>query len=154
MIPITSRGRVEMPGGSWTNKMGGEFQEGDTTTKFFFGGRADIKELGGHLRIFFKDIALTRRPFVVTDAQMLVFRERYKEERKKRREAYQIENAEDSSDDEDDVKLERENRAINGMINEEKNMPLIVPKLTLFLTAKKPKSRMVDVHKTGPSNLV
>jgi len=150
MIPITSRGRVEMPGGSWTNKMGGEFQEGDSATKFFFEGRADIKELGGHLKIFFKDIAIIKRPFVVTEALMTSFREQYNDERKKRRAAaYGEDNAEDSSDDEDEVKLEKENKAIHYMIQDEKNKPLFIPKLSLFLTAKKPKTRMVDAHKTG-----
>ncbi len=140
-----------MPGGSWTNKLGGEFQEGDTATKFFFEGRADIKELGGHLKIFFKDVSIIKRPFILTENHMTTFKDQYiKDRRERRTRIYGAENADDSSDDDDeDLKQAKETKAINFMIQDEKNKPMFIPKLSLFLTTKKPKSRMVDAHKTG-----
>ena len=138
-----------MPGGSWTNKLGGEFQDGDASTTFFFEGRADIKELGGHLRIFFKDIAVIKRPMEVPEARKAEMLENYRKERKeKRRQAYGPD-ADSSSDEEEDAKKEREEREINMLIQEEKEKPVVMPKICIYLTTKKPKTRMVDAHKTG-----
>ena len=68
MIPIISEKRTISSDGLWSNKMCGSFEEGDSSlTKFIIEGHADIKELGGHLRIFFKEVHIRKRPFILTD---------------------------------------------------------------------------------------
>lgn len=93
-----------------------------TTTGFFVEGKIEIKELGGHLKSFFRSIKLTART---------------------------IENKPDAKNDSDD-----DSDSDDG---KDKPVPetvttveeLVIPKLHVFLTTKKPKKRMVDAHKTG-----
>ena len=155
MIPLICKARTETIEGKWTNKMGGAMEEGDPTiTKFYFEGRADIKELGGHLRIFFKDIIIKPRLFVLTEllrAKLLT--DFYEERKKKRLAAYNFNPAialeESDSDEEEDVKKQKEEKILEELVAVEKSKPLELPKFSLYLTSKKPKVRMVDAHTHG-----
>ena len=169
MIPVISKHRIESVDGLWTTKMGGSFDEGDSAqTSFFYEGRADIKELGGHLKLFIKDLAVLQRPLVVTEQLKVKLLAEYREDRKKKKLAYasksdqgttvragedenvNIDNYSASSDEEDDEEKEdRERAALESLIDKEKRKPLTMPKITLFLTKKKPKTRMVDAHTNG-----
>src|SRR5205085_1294771 len=43
-------------------KLQGEFEEGDPSSgRFFVEGKVEVKELSGHLKLFFTDIKLTER---------------------------------------------------------------------------------------------
>jgi Leucine-rich repeat (LRR) protein len=155
MIPVICKARTETNDGLWANKMGGEFEEGDAAlTKFTVEGRADIKELGGHLRVFFSDIKLKKRIFVLTEpirAKML--EDYYEEKKRKKQAAYSLlpDAAQSDSDDDDDEeeKQRKEQIIVDGLVDMERMRPLEVPKLHLYLTSKKPKVRIVDAHTHG-----
>jgi hypothetical protein len=79
MRPIVHKARAEIPGGFWSDKMGGAFLEGDPTlTKFTIEGRCEIKELHMNVRLFFTDISLPKRRRIITEAEKEGFLERYR----------------------------------------------------------------------------
>ena len=155
MISVLAKARTETTDGLWANKMGGDFEEGDPAiTAFSIQGRADIKELGGHLRVFFKDIIIKRRIFVLTETiRTKMLADYYEEKKRKKQAAYGLlPDAEESDSDEDDDEEEKErkeNIIVDGLVEIEKMKALEVPKLHLYLTGKKPKVRMVDAHTHG-----
>jgi len=113
MIPLVFPKRANIPGGLWTTKLFGEFEEGDPAkTNFHFTGRVDVKLFGGNLRLFFADVVLVKNSMVVPES--------------------------------DSQEMGSKSRRI-----EEQKPEIVVPKLYIYLTKKKPKSRMVDVHKNG-----
>ena len=113
MIPLVFPKRVNIPGGLWTSKLFGEFEEGDPVkTNFYFSGRVDVKLFGGNLRLFFTDIAIVKNAMANPESGIT--------------------------------------ESVNSMRRfEEKKDEINVPKLYIYLTKKKPKSRMVDIHKNG-----
>lgn len=155
MIPVLSETWALSKDSLWTNKMRGDFEDGDPAlAHFIIQGGAEIKELGGHLRIFFRDVQIMKRPFILTeDVRKQLLNTHHLEKLAKKRQAYHLSDEEavsDSDEDlEDDEIKEKEAKVLEMMITMEKIKALEVPKLTLFLTSKKPKVRMVDVHKTG-----
>lgn len=154
MLPVICKARTETVDGLWTNKMGGEFEEGDPAlTAFTFEGRADIKELGGHMRIFFNSINIKRRLFILTDSiKTKLLTDYYEEKKRKKAAAYKefaIGDESDSDDDDEEEKQRKEQIILEDLVAMEKRKPLAVPKLHLFLTTKKPKTRMVDAHTNG-----
>lgn len=155
MIPVLSETRALSRDSLWTNKMRGDFEEGDPAlAHFIIHGGADIKELGGHLRIFFRDVQIMKRPFILTeDVRKQLLDTHRLDKLAKKRLAYHLNDEEEVSDSDEDLEddeiKEKEAKVLDKMITMEKIKTLEVPKLTLFLTSKKPKVRMVDVHKTG-----
>jgi hypothetical protein len=140
----------------WTNKMGGNLEEGDPgLTKFTIEGRVDVKELGGHMRVFFSDIIIKPRLFVLTEAiRTKLLEDYYEEKKRKKQEAYNLnpfgDNDSESDDDLDpEEKKKKDDAILQGLVEIEKRKPTEVPKLHLFLTGKKPKVRMVDAHTSG-----
>lgn len=124
MIPLVCRDRLESPGGLWVTKCGGTFVEGNpSTTSCFVEGKVEIKELGGHLKAFFKSVKLTIRTV-------------------QNKSLDKNDNDDESDSDDDNDKAV----TVNLPSNED---PQKIPKLQVFLTTKKPKKRMVDAHKTG-----
>lgn len=121
MLPTVCVDRYGQPGALWTTQLWGDFVEGDPQTKFTVEGRVDIKQLGGWSRAFFQNIALKPRP-PPKSAE------------------------EDSSTDKSSSEEESERvSAVRGSDGD----ALVVPKLAVYLSTKKPKKRMVDVHKLG-----
>lgn len=153
MIPVVYNSRTKISGGLWTPKLTGVIEEGDSsTTRFFIEGTIEIKELSGHLKMFFRGIKMTERKFVITDEdkralvleQAAILLEATKADMKER---------EIDFDEEDETELmtkkrmeEAENLAA-AIIREKKTV--VYPKLNIFLSKKRPKKRMTDVHKTG-----
>lgn len=120
---------MEQVNGLWANKLSGSFQEGDAkSTRFFVEGKVEIKELGGHLRAYFKDVKLTVR--VNTDKKA-------EEDEEKEKGS---DDSDTSSDEEDADKKKKDVKAEED---------LYIPKLSVYMTTKKPKKRMVDAHKSG-----
>jgi Leucine-rich repeat (LRR) protein len=133
MLPIVCAERLEKPGGLWTSKLSGSFTEGEASvTKFYVEGKVDIKELGGHLKVFFKGIKLIVRGVQQVD--------------KKKKTTGDGESDEESSSDE-----EAGGKRPDTAVTEDGKPADIgkIPKLHVFMTTKKPKKRMVDAHKTG-----
>lgn len=147
MIPLVTVNRVQHMKGEksidsqWSPKLNGDLREGDPLlTTFTIDGRAEVRELGGHLRLFLRNIKVTKRPLQITDKLRDEFRRRYQEENKDKIDL----NFDDSKD-----ASEEEEAAVNEMIEAEKQAPVPIPSLKVFLTEKKAKSRMVDAHKAG-----
>eukprot|EP01036_Dinobryon_divergens_P032985 gene32984-42679_t len=147
MIPLVTVTRIQHEKGEksidsqWSPKLNGDLREGDPLlTTFTIEGRAEVRELGGHLRLFLRNIKVTKRPVQITDKLRDEFRKRYQEEKK---DTVNL-NFDGSSDAADE-----EEAAVNEMIEKEKLSPVSIPSLKVFLTEKKAKSRMVDAHKAG-----
>lgn len=122
MIPTVCLHRYDQPGALWSNKLSGDFAEGDPlVTRFFVEGRVEIKQLGGRLRAFFKNILLKPR---------LVKKDEVKAEK-----------ADDDTSDDSST----DSKPKEAQVEEE----IVLPKLAIYLTVKKPKKRMVDAHKLG-----
>jgi hypothetical protein len=157
MIPTICHARTQTADGLWATKMGGVFEEGDPSiTPFHLEGTADIKELGGHLRIFFRKVIIVRRLFATTDAlKASLLRDFQDQKKKSKREKWVKENPpeegedptvaaqhelSDSDDDLDEDEMEeKETKILEVLIEAEKRKPLVLPKLSLFLTSRKPK---------------
>ena len=56
MQAVVAPKRVLLEGGTWTPKVSGTIEDGHADSEFVFEGRMEIKELGGHLKMFFNDI--------------------------------------------------------------------------------------------------
>ncbi|RYG63073.1 hypothetical protein EON64_16670, partial [archaeon] len=114
--------RQAQPGALWSSKASGNFAEGDPqTTRFTIQGRVEIKELGGHMKAFFQNVQLKPR---------LIDKPKKDEDKDS-----------DSSSDSDSSYDSSEKAPVEELI--------VVPKLHVYLTIKKPKKRMVDAHKLG-----
>ena len=151
MIPCVTTKRVDIPGGVWAPKVSGMFEEGDpASTHFFVTGKVDIKELAGHLKLFFEDVKIVKRKMLLTDKE--------KEELKAK---YLTESAEtDKKGLEEGTILEalspealkaRDDAAIEEILKEaqaKKDIP-IPSRLHVYLTRRKPKTKMSDAHKNG-----
>ena len=155
MIPVISRERINLPGGLWAPKVGGDLQEGDLTAKFTITGRMDIRELGGLLRLFATDIKLIQKKITLTEKEKKKISDNYHAVVKKLRREEIIKAGGDPDEEEileDDEEERREmiaKDAIAKLIYEEENKKLPVPKLSVYLQRRKPKTKMVGPHKTG-----
>jgi hypothetical protein len=148
MKPIVIPKRVTVPGGLWSNKVSGDFQEGDPSkTPFFIEGSVEIKELASHSRLFFHEIHLTKRRIVFTDKERSAFFSTYRSERGIDEDAAGELIIHDK--DEKARQLVEELMALEKEWKVQMAIKIKPPHLSVFLTKKKPKTRMVDVHKTG-----
>lgn len=155
MIPLISRERINLPGGLWAPKVGGDLQEGDMAAKFTITGRMDIRELGGLLRLFATDIKLIQKKITLTEKEKKKISDNYHAVVKKIRRD-EIMKAGGDPDEEEILEDDEEERremiakdAIEKLIYDEENKKLPVPKLSVYLQRRKPKSKMVGPHKTG-----
>jgi len=151
MIPIVTTKRVELPGGVWTPKVGGEFEEGDPgTTHFYISGRVDGKELAGHLKLFFTDTKIVKRQLLLTEKEKDELRSKYllesSEADKRGLEEGTILEAltEEARNARDEAAI----AAIWKEVEAKKDIP-IPSRLNVFLSRRKPKPKMGDVHKNG-----
>ena len=106
-------------------------------------------------RLFLQDIKLTQRRRILTIDEKQIVINKYKEE--KRRE--KIKKAIELGLDIDPLTLtdsgagteadETNDIILQDLINKETMKEIVLPKLLLFLTVKKPRIRMTDIHKTG-----
>jgi hypothetical protein len=80
MQPVLSRKRPDIKGGVWTPKVGGVFQEGDPNQSFLIKGRADIKELGGHLKLFMTEVKIEMRKVYLSTEQQEAIKQEYRTE--------------------------------------------------------------------------
>jgi hypothetical protein len=154
MLPIVVPKRAEVKGGLWTPRALGEFEEGDADTEFYISGSAEIKELQGHMKLFFRNVKIMHRKApeeeeeeekVATDIPENE-EEKEKDGEEKKKDDNHVDY--DDSDDDDDKKKEKvasEKKKVDEVILDN---PDIVC-LHLFFSKKNPKTRMVDVHKRG-----
>jgi hypothetical protein len=62
MYPVVEPYRARVAGGTWTTKIAGNFEEGDPKkVQFVLSGHVDVKELGGQLKLFCKDVQVNLR---------------------------------------------------------------------------------------------
>lgn len=148
MKPIVFQKRVEIPGGLWSDKVGGAFQEGDPSkTTFYIEGKCDIKERAGRLRLFFQNISLTKRRVIVSNEAKEAFINTYRSER-----GIVIVPGEEDTDEDEEERLKRQSdeaHAFEEYVKAQQAKELEVPRLFVYMTKKTPKKRMIDIHKTG-----
>jgi len=164
MFPIVTPKRAELKGGLWTPRAVGEFEEGATDTEFYITGSAEIKELQGQLKLFFRDVKIMHRRAPVEEE------EKPKEEADK--EVSENDGKDQDGDGDGDGKVvtdeeggatgddtigeKKDNSDMAGTLYEDKkdveevvlDNPDIVC-LHLYFSKKNPKTRMVDIHKRG-----
>ena len=66
MQTVVAPKRVLLEGGTWTPKVGGTIEDGHADAEFVFEGRMEIKELGGHLKMFFHDVVSVKKKVSLT----------------------------------------------------------------------------------------
>ena len=106
-------------------------------------------------RLFLQDIKLTQRRRILTIDEKQNVINKYKEEKRREKIKKTIElgldinpltltdsGAGTETDETNDIILQ-------DLINKETMKEIVLPKLLLFLTIKKPRIRMTDIHKTG-----
>eukprot|EP01039_Chlorochromonas_danica_P010842 gene10842-12052_t len=128
MLPTVCVDRYGQPGALWTTQLWGDFVEGDPQTKFIVEGRVDVKQLGGWSRAFFQNIVLKPRP--------------------------PPKSADDDSGSDKSSSEDEEEGRPSAVKASDGGDALVVPKLAIYLSTKKPKKRMVDVHKLGQRLLI
>ena len=79
MQPVIAPRRVLLDGGTWTPKVAGGFEDGHADAEFVFEGRAEIKELGGHLKVFFHDIEAVKKKITLTKEETEAIEKEYDE---------------------------------------------------------------------------
>ena len=159
MKPLVFPKRVDIPGGLWSDKVGGDFQEGDPAkTNFFVEGRCEIKERAGRLRMFFQNIRLKKRRIVISDADKEAFIKTYRAERgieENTTDATEgmttTEQQQLTPDEEEEKRKEAEDEALSfeNYVNDLQKKELVIPRLMVFMSKKSPKKRMTDLHRTG-----
>ena len=161
MYPLLSRDRADSAGGLWSSKFGGQFEEftpnpsntDGSTKEFYIIGKADIRELGGYLRVFHSDIKIVKRPIVITDDYKAGLLAKYRDSKQVGDE----ENIDTDSDDDEETKIQKkETKAsiLENLIEVENNRPVQMKPIGVYLTTKKPKVRMVDVQTTATKLLI
>jgi len=133
----------------WSSKLNGDLRDGDPLlTQFTIQGSVEINELGGHTRLFLRNIEIIKRQLPLTDKLKDEFRQRYYDERIK--EGVGVIYPKDIDDEEERTKaLAEEDEVLQQIIEKERKIPVNIPALKVFITDKKPKNRMVDAHKAG-----
>jgi hypothetical protein len=113
----------------------------------------DIKELSGHLRAFFRDVKITQRPIVITASDRERFIEQYRADLEiKKKLKIKGPGAEEEDEEDEELRAKRaeeEKEGVEELVKEARAKKTALPKLSVYLTRRKPKSRMTDAHKTG-----
>lgn len=147
-----------MTGGLWTPKLTGDFQEGDPSPscKFYVVGKAEVKELSNHLRLYFEGIKIIQRPVILTNEIKEEITKQYRKAKRNPNKSVLMrlddktdEDEIDETDEEREIRLDIEKVDLEKLFKEETKKSLPLPKLYAYLSKKKPKSRMSDIHKTG-----
>ena len=158
MLPIVQPKRVEITGGLWTPKIGGNFEEGDPKkTKFYISGNAEIKGLSGQLKLFIKGVDIIMRknidlgPVVVqgeTHEPPLADNDGDKHGTAHSQGGTASNTAANTRANTPEKKERNESEEVPS---EEKVevVEIKVPKLYAYLSKKKPKVRMPNIHKEG-----
>ena len=126
MKPLIVAERVSAPNGLWTPSLTGAFKEGNATLDYFITGKAHVKELNGHHKLFFTDIKLEQRHFMKAAAK--------------------------KAEQDDDANSETSSDHGAGKLADDDEPEVLVkdlPPLYVYLSTLKPKSRMVDIHQRG-----
>jgi len=149
MIPLIAFDNGKSTENRWSSKLNGDLRDGDPLlTQFSIQGSVEINELGGHVRLFLRNIEVMKRQLPLTEKRKDEFRQLYYAEKIK--ESGEVIYPKDIEDEEERVKaLAEEDEAIQLMIEKERKLPVTIPALKVFITDKKPKNRMVDAHKVG-----
>lgn len=123
MKPVVFRERAAIPGGLWSPKLNGTFEEGDAKTDIFFIGSASIKQFSDLFKLFFTEVDIVDRNEI---------------------NRFLGKSSKAGNDDQIDIAQTLKMKSKYVDVKER-----ILPKLFMYLCKKKPKTRMVDVHKNG-----
>ena len=158
MNPVVFQKRVDSPGGLWSDKVGGEFQEGDPSkTTFYVEGKCEIKERAGRLRMFFQNVTLVKRRVIISDAEKEAFLKTYRTERGIAELPPPGEETKDEDDETEEEKLKQQAdlaQAYEEYVKIQQAKEIVIPRLFVFMSRKTPKKRMIDIHKSGSKVLL
>ena len=158
MNPVVFQKRVDIPGGLWSDKVGGEFQEGDPSkTTFYVEGKCEIKERAGRLRMFFQNITLVKRRVIISDVEKEAFLKTYRTERGIPEPPPPGEETKDEDDDSEEEKLKQQAdlaQAYEEYVKIQQAKDIVIPRLFVYMSRKTPKKRMIDIHKSGSKVLL
>ena len=150
MDAVVAPERLNIVGGVWTPKLSGSFQEGEVSLPFHIEGKCELKELGGHMKLFLTDMKIETH-------QMHLLQEEKDEVLSEYRAQVdlKIENmvAAGENPPNDVERMEKEEREIGALYDarlaqKEKSRPM-PSRLFLYLTRRKPKPKMNDAHTMG-----
>ena len=158
MNPVVFQKRVDIPGGLWSDKVGGEFQEGDPSkTTFYVEGKCEIKERAGRLRMFFQNITLVKRRVIISDVEKEAFLKTYRSERGIPEPPPPGEETKDDDDETEEEKLKQQadlTQAYEEYVKIQQAKEIVIPRLFVYMSRKTPKKRMIDIHKSGSKVLL
>ena len=150
MNAIVASERLNILGGVWTPKLSGVFQEGDVSHPFHVEGKVDVKELGGHMKLFLRDIKIVNHALNISEEDKAEILKEYRAEVDLK---YQVilENGDEPPND--IQRMEEESHDIEHLYEQkraqmERDRPTPT-RLFLYLTRRKPKPRMIDAHTQG-----
>lgn len=150
MQPVIAPKRVMLEGGTWTPKVAGGFEDGHVDAPFVFEGRVEIKELGGHLKMFLHDTVAVKKKVNLTKEETEAIEKEYDEKIDKEHEQL-VSSGEDLPTAEQAI--ERKNVEVPAMLKsalDEKTDAVVLPsRLFLYLSRKKPKTKMNDIARSG-----
>ncbi len=159
-MPIVYPDRCSSSSGLWSSKISGEFQDGDASfASHMIEGIVEIKEMGSNLRIFFKNISITQRQRILTKNEEQDIISTYLENKKHEFIKKSIEQGQiiDENITENNKMLTIEpsdERNLEKLYTTKASKSIELPRLVVFITQKKPKNRMTDIHKTGQQVLL
>jgi Leucine-rich repeat (LRR) protein len=150
MNVVVASERLNILGGVWTPKLISSFQEGDVSHPFHVEGRVEIKELGGHMKLFMTDMSIEPHPLNLLEEDKEEIKTEYRKQFQLKIE-HMIETGEDPPNDTQMIEIEeRELPELyeTRLKQMERDRPL-PNRLFVYLTRRKPKPKMNDAHNQG-----
>ena len=150
MNVVVASERLNILGGVWTPKLSSTFQEGDVSHPFHVEGKVEIKELGGHMKLFMTDMKIEKHPLHLLEADKDEIREEYRKSMQLKIE-HMIEAGVDPPNDND--LIEQEEKELPELFEirlaqMERERP-VPNRLFVYLTRRKPKPKMNDAQNQG-----
>jgi Leucine-rich repeat (LRR) protein len=150
MQPVIAPKRVLLDGGTWTPKVAGTIEDGNVDAPFVFEGKIEIKELGGHLKMFFHDVVDVKKKISLTEEETETIEKQYDLEFEQKLMKL-MENGEDIPTHEQ--ALETRNVEVAALLKaalDAKNDEVVLPsRLFVYLARRKPKTKMNDIARSG-----
>lgn len=150
MNAIVASERLNILGGVWTPKLAGVFQEGDTAHPFHVEGKCELKELGGHMKLFMSDMKIVQHKLNLGQEEKDEILADYRAQMDLKIMAM-IERGDEPPNDVERMDLELKEIDEHydtrlAVMERERPQP---NRLFLYLTRRKPKPKMNDAHTMG-----
>lgn len=150
MQTVVAPKRVLLDGGTWTPKVSGTIEDGHADAEFVFTGRIEIKELGGHLKMFFHGVESVKKKVSLTmEEEEAVEKEWQHMIEKEHEEMVRRDEELPSAEKEAERKNEEVPRMKEEALNDKIEAVSLPNRLYVYLSRKKPKTKMNDIQRVG-----